>query len=302
MVVNLPQSFPAVHLLKGESVASQYLSSSASRVFPSIKLAVLNLMPLKIETEADLLRIFAFVPFEVEISWLRLRTHTPKHTPKEHMDSYYTYVDEVKYESFDALVVTGAPVELMPFEEVGYWRELEGIFAWAHTNIPSTLYICWAAQAALYYHYGINKFALAQKVFGVFPHQLINSEVPLFRGFDDVFYAPHSRHTSLDMDELLTCSEIDLLSTSVEAGAYIMMSKDGRSLFVTGHSEYAPLTLDTEYRRDKAKGLPISIPQNYYRDDNPANPPVVYWRAHANLLFTNWLNYYVYQQIQKQKK
>lgn len=299
MVVNLPKNFPAVHLLKDEPIVCQCLSSTASRLFPSIKLAVLNLMPLKIETEADLLRLFATVPFEVEISWLKLRTHTPKHTPKEHMDSYYTYVDEVKDGSFDALVVTGAPVELMPFEEVTYWKELEDIFAWAHTNIPSTLYICWAAQAALFYQYGINKFALAQKMFGVFAHQLINREVPLFRGFDDVFYAPHSRHTSLDMEDLLACPEIDILSSSAEAGAYIMMSKDARSLFVTGHSEYAPLTLDAEYRRDKAKGLPIAIPMNYYRDDNPNNSPVVRWRAHANLLFTNWLNYYVYQQIQK---
>jgi len=258
----------------------------------TIRIALLNLMPLKIETENDFARLFSSSLLPVETVLVRLRTHKSKNTPAEHLDAYYRYFDELRDEHFDGVVITGAPVELLPFEEVTYWRELTEIFDWAAANVKSTLYICWAAQAALYHFHGVPKYPLDKKQFGVFRHTLNNPALPLFKGFDDEFFIPHSRHTEIRRADIERVPELEILSESPDAGVYIVQSADKRAFFLTGHSEYAPQRLDIEYRRDLAKGLPIDVPVNYYFGDNPQNGVCVRWRAHANLLFGNWLRYY----------
>ncbi len=252
-------------------------------------------MPIKITTETDFIRILSNTPLQVEIEFMKIRSHTSKNTPVEHMMAFYRDFEEMRREKYDGLIVTGAPLEQMDFEAVTYWPELQEVFDWAYHNVQSTCYICWAAQAALYHFYGVPKYPTADKVFGVFRHRVLRPELPIFRGFDDVFFAPHSRHSEVRRSDIERVKELEIVSESATAGVHIVMAREGREFFITGHSEYAPMTLDSEYRRDLGKGLPILPPANYYEDDDPNRPPRVRWRAHANLLFTNWLNYYVYQ-------
>jgi homoserine O-succinyltransferase len=261
-----------------------------------LKIVILNLMPVKITTETDLIRLLSNSPLQIEIDFLHMESHTSKNTPIEHLMTFYKRFDEISQSNYDGMIITGAPVELLEFEDVNYWPEITKIFDWAKTHVTSTLYICWAAQAGLYHHYGVPKHPLDAKMFGVFEHVKFENLNPIFRGFDDVFYVPHSRHTEVRAEDIRKVSELTLLSESPESGVYLVMARNGREFFVTGHSEYSPLTLDTEYKRDLAKGLPINMPLNYYRDNDPNNEPLVRWRSHANLLFTNWLNYFVYQE------
>jgi homoserine O-succinyltransferase len=253
-------------------------------------------MPLKITTETDLVRLLSNTPLQVELDFMKIKGHTPKNTPIEHMQEFYKDFDEMADDFYDGMIVTGAPVEQMPFEEVSYWEEITQIFDWARTHVTSTLYICWAAQAGLYHFYGVPKYDLPAKMFGVFRHSLREPFVPIFRGFDDEFFVPHSRHTEIRREDIMKVPELTLLSESEESGVYMAMARGGREFFITGHSEYSPYTLNDEYMRDLGKGLPINKPRNYYRNNDPAQGPVVRWRGHANLLFTNWLNYYVYQE------
>lgn len=261
-----------------------------------LKLVILNLMPVKITTETDLIRLLSNSPLQIEIDFLHMESHTSKNTPIEHLMSFYKTFDEIENSNYDGMIITGAPVEHLAFEEVNYWPEIVKIFDWSRTHVTSTFFICWAAQAGLYYHYGVPKYPLDSKMFGVFEHRTYNPQNPIFRGFDDVFYVPHSRHTEVRAADILKNPELTLLSESPESGVYMVMARNGREFYITGHSEYSPLTLDTEYKRDMAKGLQINMPQNYYLDNNPENEPLVRWRSHANLLFTNWLNYFVYQE------
>lgn len=296
MPVNLPDKLPAVEILKKENIfVMDDLRASTQDIRP-LKILVLNLMPLKITTETDLIRLLSNSPLQVEIEFLGLSSHTPKNTPIEHLMSFYTTFTKVKKRYYDGMIITGAPVEMIPFREVTYWDEITRIFDWARTHVTSTFYICWGAQAALYHFYGINKHPLEKKLFGVFRHQLNDPSFPLFRGFDDTFFAPHSRHTTILRDEIRQRPELSILSESEDAGVYIVSSRGGREFYVTGHSEYSPLTLHNEYLRDMEKGMDsVEIPLNYYRDNDPNKPPLVQWRSHANLLYINWLNYFVYQ-------
>lgn len=296
MPLNLPDKLPAIELLKQENIFVIDHSRAMRQDIRPLRIVILNLMPLKITTETDLIRLLSNTPLQIEISFMKLRSHTPKNTPVEHMKAFYKDFELMRDERFDGMIVTGAPVEQMPFEEVGYWPEVSAIFDWARTHVTSTLYICWAAQAGLYHFYGIPKHDLPKKMFGVFEHCVNRPLLPIFRGFDDVFYVPHSRHTEVRRADIERCPELDIISESDESGVYMVMARSGREFFITGHSEYSPYTLDGEYKRDLAKGLSIEMPRNYYRDDNPSLPPLVRWRAHANLLFSNWLNYYVYQE------
>lgn len=296
MPLNLPDRLPAIELLKKENIFVFDHSRASRQDIRPLRIVVLNLMPLKITTETDLVRLLSNTPLQIELSFMKLRSHTPKNTPVEHMKAFYKDFELMRNERFDGMIITGAPVEQMPFEEVSYWSEVSAIFDWARTHVTSTLYICWAAQAGLYHHYGVPKHDLPHKMFGIFEHTVNRPLLPIFRGFDDVFYVPHSRHTEIRREDIERCPELDILSESPEAGVYMVMARGGREFFVTGHSEYSPYTLDGEYKRDLAKGLPIDMPRNYYRSDDPSQPPLVRWRAHANLLFSNWLNYYVYQE------
>lgn len=296
MPLTLPDRLPAIELLKQENIFVMDTTRAASQDIRPLRIAVLNLMPLKITTETDLVRLLSNSPLQIELSFMKVRSHTSKNTPVEHMKAFYTDFEEMRHHKYDGFIITGAPVEHMDFEEVGYWEEMTEIFDWARHNVTSTLYICWAAQAGLYHHYGIPKYPLAKKMFGIFKHRVNNPELPLFRGFDDEFSIPHSRHTEVRREDMERCPELDILAESEESGVSVVMARGGREIFLTGHSEYSPLTLDTEYKRDLGKGLPIDMPKHYYRNDDPSQPPLVTWRAHANLLFNNWLNYYVYQE------
>ena len=296
MPLNLPNKLPAIELLKKENIFVIDLSRATQQDIRPLRIAVLNLMPLKITTETDLIRLLSNSPLQIEVTFMKLKSHTSKNTPVEHMMTFYTDFEEMRTQKYDGMIVTGAPVEQLDFEEVNYWDELTDIFDWARTHVTSTLYICWAAQAGLYHFYGIPKYPLEKKMFGIFEHHKSEPLHPIFRGFDDVFFVPHSRHTEIHKEDILNCPDLTLLSESKEAGVYMVAARNGREFFITGHSEYSPMTLDTEYRRDLSKGLPIEMPHNYYQHDNPDEGVVVRWRAHANLLFTNWLNYFVYQE------
>lgn len=296
MPVNVPDRLPAIELLKEENIFVIDSSRANAQDIRPLKIVVLNLMPLKITTETDLVRLLSNTPLQLELSFMKLESHTSKNTPAEHMEEFYSTFDSMRNERFDGMIITGAPVEQMEYEEVTYWKELTEVFEWARTHVTSTLYICWAAQAGLYHYYGVPKYGLEKKMFGVFEHRMHQSELPIFRGFDDLFYVPHSRHTEVRRDDILNVKELTLLSESPESGVYMVMARGGREFFISGHSEYSPFTLDGEYKRDVEKGLPIEVPQNYYTDNNPALEPLVRWRGHANLLFSNWLNYYVYQE------
>ncbi len=296
MPLNLPDKLPAIELLKKDHIfVMSELRASTQDIRP-LKILILNLMPLKITTETDLIRLLANSPLQIEVEFLSLSTHTPKNTPIEHLTMFYTTFSRVKDAFYDGMIITGAPVEMLPFHEVTYWDELTEIMDWARSHVTSTFYICWGAQAALHRFYGIDKHPLEKKLFGVFRHTLNDPTFPLFRGFDDEFYAPHSRHTTILAEEIKRRPELTILSESEEAGVYIIASRGGREFYVTGHSEYSPLTLHNEYTRDLKKGLNnVGMPVNYYRENNPDNPPIVQWRSHANLLYINWLNYFVYQ-------
>lgn len=296
MPLNLPDKLPAIELLKEENIFVIDNSRATQQDIRPLRIAILNLMPLKITTETDLVRLLSNTPLQVEISFMKLKSHTSKNTSVEHMETFYTDFEEMCSDKYDGMIITGAPVEQMDFEEVGYWEEITKVFNWARTHVTSTLYICWAAQAGLYHHYGVPKHALEQKMFGIFRHRTLDPLHPIFRGFDDLFYVPHSRHTEVRKEDILKVPELTLLSESDESGVYLVMARGGREFFVTGHSEYSPLTLDAEYRRDLEKGLPIEVPYHYYLDNDPDKGPVVCWRGHANLLFSNWLNYFVYQE------
>ena len=296
MPLNLPDKLPAIEILKGENIFVIDSSRANQQDIRPLRMVVLNLMPLKITTETDLVRLLSNTPLQLEISFMKIKGHTSKNTPIEHMQTFYNDFDEMRHQKFDGMIITGAPVELMDYEEVSYWNEITEIFDWARTHVTSTFYICWAAQAGLYHHYGIPKYPLEKKKFGVYEHLALDPLHPIFRGFDDVFYVPHSRHTEVRKEDILNVPQLKLLSESEGAGVYMVEGREGREFFVTGHSEYSPFTLDVEYRRDKEKGLSIELPQNYYRDNDPTKEPLVRWRGHANLLFSNWLNYFVYQE------
>lgn len=296
MPLNLQKNLPAIELLKKENIfVMDSLRASEQDIRP-LRVVILNLMPLKITTETDLIRLLSNTPLQVELDFLKIKGHTPKNTPIEHMQEFYRDFDEISGEYYDGMIITGAPVEMMSFEEVGYWDEITSIFDWARRHVTSTLYICWAAQAGLYHFYDVPKYELPAKMFGIFKHTMNDSRNSIFRGFDDEFYVPHSRHTEVRREDILKVPELKILSESKESGVYMVMSRGGREFFITGHSEYSPYTLHDEYTRDKNKGLDIAIPRNYYRHDDPLQLPVVRWRGHANLLFTNWLNYFVYQE------
>lgn len=296
MPLRLPDRLPAIDLLKQENIFVMDDTRAHSQDIRPLRIVILNLMPLKITTETDLIRLLSNTPLQLEISFMKLKSHTPKNTPIEHMMMFYRDFAEMRQEKFDGMIITGAPVEQLDFEEVSYWDEITDIFAWARTHVTSTLYICWAAQAGLYYHYGIPKYPLPMKMFGIFSQKPLDAKLPIFRGFDDEFMMPHSRHTEIRREDILANPNLQLIAESDESGVSVVMAREGREFFITGHLEYAPNTLDNEYKRDKNIRKDVALPQNYYRNNNPANPPLVTWRSHANLFYTNWINYYVYQE------
>lgn len=295
MPVNVPDSLPAKSLLEAENVFVMSQSRAQSQDIRPLKILILNLMPLKSVTEAHLLRVLSNSPLQVEVELMMVSSHAHKHTSQEHLLAFYKTFDEVKTRYFDGLIITGAPVELMEFEAVNYWKELCEIMEWSKQHVTSTFHICWGAQAGLYYHYGIKKYELHKKMFGVFSHSVEVPTEPLLRGFDDWYYAPHSRYTEVRADEIRNTKGLVILSESPEAGVYIVASEDRKQIFVTGHPEYDRNTLAEEYWRDVNKGMEIAVPENYYSNDNPEGEPAVNWRGHAHLLYSNWLNYYVYQ-------
>ncbi|GAO27959.1 homoserine O-acetyltransferase MetA [Geofilum rubicundum] len=295
MPVNIPDTLPAKALLEAENVFVMGESRAISQDIRPLRILILNLMPLKIVTESHLLRVLSNSPLQVEVELLMTSMHSHRNTPEEHLVAFYNTFKEVKDRYFDGLIITGAPIELLDFEQVTYWSELCEIMEWSKTHVTSTFHICWGAQAGMYYHFGIKKYELSKKVFGVFEHNVLIPTEPLLRGFDDRFFAPHSRYTEVRVPEINKHSGLILLSESVEAGAFLAVSEDRRQIFVTGHPEYDQNTLGEEYWRDVNKGMEIGVPDNYYPDNNPENPPTVTWRSHAHLLYSNWLNYYVYQ-------
>ena len=296
MPLRLPDRLPAIDLLKHENIFVMDDTRAHMQDIRPLKIVILNLMPLKITTETDLIRLLSNTPLQLEISFMKLRSHTPKNTPIEHMMMFYRDFEQMRNEKYDGMIITGAPVETLDFEEVTYWDEMKDIFAWARTHVTSTLYICWAAQAGLYYHYGIPKYPLEKKMFGIFPQGPLEPQLPIFRGFDDMFQMPHSRHTELHREDILACPDLSLIAESPDSGVSMVMARNGREFFITGHLEYAPNTLDNEYKRDKDIRDDVEMPKHYYRDDDPEKEPLVTWRAHANLLYSNWINYYVYQE------
>ena len=300
MLLNIPQNFPALDLLAKEQFSISDLILTKKDAKPHIKVAVLNLMPLKIDTEADMLRIMSNSPLYIHLDFIYLESHTPKNTPIEHIHKYYKPFSEIENDQYDGFIVTGAPVELFPFEEVSYWAEIERIFNWARQNVASSLYICWGAQAALHHFHGVPKYELNKKLFGVYPHIVSDTSFPLFRGFDDVFYVPHSRHTTILREDIVKHPELTILSETDDAGIYLITDTTRNEFFITGHSEYAPMALHKEYMRDMQKGLnSVDVPYNYYPDNDPNKKPLVLWRSHSSLLFTNWLHYFCYDSLKE---
>ncbi len=295
MPIRVQNDLPVKEILEQENIFVMDEYRAAHQDIRPISIGLLNLMPLKEDTELQILRSLSNTPLQVDVTFVRVSSHVSKNTSTSHIYKFYESFENIKKQKFDGFIITGAPVELLPFEEVDYWDELKEIMDWTTTNVTSTLHLCWGAQAGVYHHYGIDKEKLPEKKFGVFRHRVRNRKIPLVRGFDDAFYAPHSRHTTVPQDLLEKDERITILADSEEAGVFLCMAKDGRQIFVMGHPEYDRMTLDAEYKRDKAKGLDIQIPVNYYPDGNPENKPLLTWRACANNLYTNWLNYYVYQ-------
>lgn len=296
MPIKVPDNLPAKEILSEEHIFVMDESRAFHQDIRPLKIAILNLMPLKEVTEVQLLRLLGNTPLQIETTLLHPETYDAKNTPAEHMKSFYHVFSEIKNQKFDGMVITGAPIEHLDFEDVEYWDELKKIMEWSKKNVTSTLHICWGAQAGLYYHYGIPKYPLEKKMFGIFLHTKNKTNINLLRGFDEEFFVPHSRHTEVKRKDLEVVPKLEILSESEESGVYLAMTKNGRQIFVMGHSEYDPLTLKAEYDRDVARGLDVEPPKHYFKDDNPKNPPLVCWRSHANLLYSNWLNYYVYQE------
>lgn len=295
MPIILPKSLPAAKILESENVFVMNTSRAVMQDIRPLRIVIVNLMPTKVDTETQLARVLANSPLQVELTFLHMSSHKAANTSALHLDAFYKTFDEIANDHFDGMLITGAPVETLPFEAVDYWQELCCVMEYSKANVYSTMHLCWGAQAALYHHYGVGKAALDTKMFGVFPTDVLQPQCPLVRGFDDSFFAPASRYTQVDEAALLSCKNIQTLCSSKEAGLYLAMTKDGRQVFVTGHPEYDAYTLDTEYRRDLAKGLAPSPPCHYYEDNNADKPPLFRWRSHAHLLYSNWLNYYVYQ-------
>ncbi|MDG0808759.1 homoserine O-acetyltransferase MetA [Cohnella rhizosphaerae] len=296
MPIKVPDNLPAKEILAGENIFVMDESVAYHQDIRPLRIAILNLMPTKETTETQLLRLIGNTPLQVEVVLLHPKTHTSKNTSSEHLESFYKTFDEIAHQRYDGLIITGAPVETLPFEEVNYWEELKDIMDWSAKYVTSTFHICWAAQAGLYHHFGVPKLPLEEKLFGVFPHTLAKRNVPLLRGFDEMFYVPQSRHTEVRREDIDKVQQLEVWAESEEAGVYIVASRGGKQIFVTGHSEYDPNSLKWEYDRDKAKGLRINVPKNYFPKDDPSKMPLSTWRAHANLLYSNWLNYYVYQE------
>lgn len=295
MPIKIPNDLPAVKTLQEENIFVMTHTRASTQDIRPLRIVLLNLMPKKIETETQLSRLLGNTPLQIELELVRMKSHEAANTPQHHLLSFYKTFDDIRDERFDGMVITGAPVEQMPFEDVDYWPELCQIMAWSKTNVHSTLHICWGAQAGLYYHYGIEKQQLPKKLFGVFPHRVEYKRSILFRGFDDEFMVPHSRHTTVRREDIEKVDDLRILASSEEAGVYAVFTNMGRQIFITGHSEYDADTLRNEYLRDIAAGKPIEIPKNYFPDDDPTRQPLVRWRSSANLLFSNWLNYFVYQ-------
>ena len=295
MPIKIPNDLPAVKTLADENIFVMTETRAITQDIRPLKIVILNLMPTKVATETQFSRLLGNSPLQVELELIHTSTHKATHVSEDHLLAFYKTFDEIKENYYDGLIITGAPVEHLEFEEVEYWKELTEIMEWSKTHAHSTLHICWGAQAGLYYHYGIKKHMLDAKLFGVFPHTLDYKRSILFRGFDDVFMVPQSRHTTVYREDIESTSALEILASSEECGVYAVRSKQGRQIFITGHSEYDPETLKNEYVRDVRLGKPIEIPKNYFPDDDPSKPPLVSWRAHANLLFSNWLNYFVYQ-------
>ena len=295
MPIKIQSDLPVKEILEKENIFVMDEGRAVHQDIRPIRILILNLMPLKEETELQLLRSLSNTPLQVDVSFMMVATHESKNTATSHLNKFYETFDQVKAHKYDGMIITGAPVEQMEFEEVDYWEELQEIMEWTKTNVTSTIYLCWAAQAGLYYHYGLKKKMMDHKVFGLFRHRVKNRRVPLVRGFDDEFLAPHSRHTEVAAEDIHACDALTILAESEEAGVFLCMAMDGRQIFVMGHPEYDRVTLDGEYKRDKGKGLDIKLPENYYPENDPDNKPLLLWRAQANNLYTNWLNYYVYQ-------
>lgn len=296
MPLRLPDRLPAIDILKRENIFVMDNTRAHAQDIRPLRIVILNLMPLKITTETDLIRLLSNTPLQLDINFMKLKSHTPKNTPIEHMMMFYRDFHSMRSEKFDGMIITGAPVETMDYEDVSYWNEIADIFNWARTHVTSTLYICWAAQAGLYHYYGVPKYPLPKKMFGIFRQRPLMPQMPIFRGFDDSFMMPHSRHTEVRREDILQHPELMLIADSADSGVSIVMARGGREFFITGHLEYAPNTLDTEYKRDFGVRDDVEMPRNYYRDDDPTQSPMVTWRAHANLFYSNWINYYVYQE------
>lgn len=295
MPLRLPHQLPAISILKRENIFVMDENRAHKQDIRPLRIVILNLMPLKITTETDLIRLLSNTPLQIDIRFMKLKSHTPKNTPIEHMMMFYKDFDELAKENYDGMIVTGAPVETMEFEDVEYWNEIVKIFDWARNHVQSTLYICWAAQAGLYHLYGIPKYHLDRKMFGIFPTRPLRPKLPIFRGFDDEFYMPQSRHTEVRRSDIEKVKDLTIIAESPESGVSMVMARGGREFFITGHLEYAPETLDKEYKRDVGKRSDVGLPLHYYVEDDPKKGVHVFWRAHANLLFQNWINYYVYQ-------
>ncbi len=295
MPIQIPNDLPATAVLQQENIFVMTQTRAVSQRIRPLEIVLLNLMPTKVATETQLTRLLGNTPLQVHLELMHTTSHKSKNTSQEHLLTFYKSFEELKHRKFDGMVITGAPVENMPFEDVDYWQELCQIMEWTKTNVHSTFHICWGAQAGLYYHYGINKHQMDQKLFGVYPHTADYKRAILLRGFDDIFWVPHSRHTTVMREDIEAVPGLRVIASSKEAGVYAAMTKGGRQIFVTGHSEYDADTLLKEYNRDRGLGLPITVPENYFPDDDPTQPPMVRWRSHGNLLFSNWLNYFVYQ-------
>jgi homoserine O-succinyltransferase len=295
MPIRIPNDLPAAETLQQENIFVMPQNRALSQDIRPLEIVLLNLMPTKIATETQLSRLLGNTPLQVNLELMHTTTHQSKNTSQDHMLSFYKSFDELKHRKFDGMVITGAPVEMLDFEDVDYWQELCEIMEWSKTHVHSTFHICWGAQAGLYYHYGIQKEVLPEKMFGVFKHTADYKRSILLRGFDDVFWVPHSRHTTVKREDIEKVPELKILASSEQSGVYAVATKGGKQIFITGHSEYDPRTLEAEYLRDKNLGLPIAVPENYYPNDDDTKEPIVRWRGHANLLFSNWLNYFVYQ-------
>ncbi len=295
MPIKIQRDLPAREILENENIFVMDEFRAVHQDIRPLKVLILNNMPVKQDTELQLLRALSNTPLQIDVTFMNTKTHVSQNTSANHLNRFYCTFDDIKYEKFDGLIITGAPVEDISFEEVDYWDEVCTIMDWAETHVTSTLHICWGAQAGFYHYYGINKIQLPQKLFGIYKHRVNNRKIPLVRGFDDVFLAPHSRHTATSTQELKNCKDLTILAESDEAGVFLAIAEEGKKIFVTGHPEYDRLTLKNEYFRDLNKGLPIQVPFNYFPDDDPEKKPLLTWRSHSNNLYSNWLNYYVYQ-------